>query len=427
MHEGLIGMHATRRALGRWHLPDASLRRERTAVAVNLIPAVVAVAGFAILKPHSDWSDVVMIAALCGISAVAYLAEARLKFGVLAFYGATFIAAFVALIVAGALPALLVWIVPDVISRFLLRREPRLSPGLVATVSSYALAVLLGSELIAMAHEPTGTAAAPSLYAAGLAMWTVNFCFARLTFAPYYQGISPAALMRDEFGALAPTALGMLAVGVVAGLAASSFGVLALAPLALVVSVPQIVLERMVSSNPAHDLDRIAATRLYAEAIADVMCLPRAQRREIACATAFIDSESGEGQRGLEWRDTDVSRAAFLALHSHERWAGNGWPAGLPAEAIPIGSRILAVAVEWASLTARDTARLSQADAMLALEAQSGHAFDPAVVAAAVRVVADESGFAAEPSFQPKLHRLPGPRAWRRGALPGLLLGPAGS
>ena len=263
-------------------------------------------------------------------------------------------------------------------------------------------------------------------------MWAVNFGSSRgSTFAPFYQGIASVGADRDDEFAASRAGRARDARG--RGRrrrsrprrsASSPWSPLALRDSAC----PQLVLERMASSRlRSTALERTAATRLYAEAMADVMCLPRAQRREIACATGFIDAAAGQGQHGLDWRHTDVSRAAFLALHSHERWAGNGWPAGLPAEAIPIGSRILAVAVEWASLTAHDTARLSQADAMLALEAQSGHAFDPAVVAAAVRVVADESGFASEPSFQPKLHRLPGPRAWRRGALPGLLPGPAGS
>ena len=424
MHEEL-STRAWKRVLGRWRLGDATRARGLTATAINVAPALVAILGYALIRPASDWGDPVMIAALCAVSALAYLAEARLKFGALAFYGATFIAAFVALIIAGALPALLVWIVPDLISRYLLRREPRFSPGLVATISSYALALLAGSALIQMAGEPAGTAAAPTLYAVGVAMWTINFCFARLTFAPYYQGIPPAVLIRDEFAALAPTALAMLLVGVIAGLAAAAVGVLALLPLAAVICVPQMVLEQMVSSEPVGRLDRPAATRLYSEAIADVLHLSRPQRREIACAAGMIDAAGRSDDRGLDWRHTDVSRAAFLALHSHERWAGNGWPAGLPAEAIPIGSRILAVAVEWAALTASDTARLSQADALLALEAQSGNSFDPAVVAAAVQVVEDESGFAIEPAFQPKLHRLPGPRSWRRGTLPGLLPRPA--
>ena len=45
-------------------------------------------------------------------------------------------------------------------------------------------------------------------------MWAVNFCFARLTFAPFYQRYRPTALVRDEFADLAPPVLGMLVVGV---------------------------------------------------------------------------------------------------------------------------------------------------------------------------------------------------------------------
>ncbi len=125
--------------------------------------------------------------------------------------------------------------------------------------------------------------------------------------------------------------------------------------------------------------------------------------------------------RGLDWREADVSRVAFLALHTRERWAGDGWPAGLPAEAIPRGSRILAVADAWAELTASGTQEMAQPEAILALAAQSGLAFDPEVVEAATRVVGDEEGFAREPGFQPKLHRLPVPRSMRRNALPAML------
>ena len=100
---------------------------------------------------------------------------------------------------------------------------------------------------------------------------------------------------------------------------------------------------------------------------------------------------------------------------------GRGWPAGLPAEAIPLGSRILSVARAWTHLTASGTLQLSQAEAMLSLSTQADREFDPLVVDAAIRVVADEAGFAREPSFQPKLHRMPLPRTVRRGALPTVL------
>lgn len=410
------------RVFRRWRPRDSSRRRELTAVALNVLPAAVAVIGFVVVSPSSDWSDPVLIAALVGVSGIAYLAEARLKVATLAFFGATLIVALVALAVAGPLPALLVWVVPDVIARFVLTREPRFSPGLVATVSSYALAVLAGAELLELAGSPTGAAIAPALYAAGIAMWVINFCFARLTFAPFYQGYRPASLIRDEFVDLAPAVLGMLVIGVGAALGVEYFGVLALAPLAAVIVVPQVALDQITRADSAARLARADAIRLYTAAIADVLGIGREERRELACAADLVQSaEDPITARGLDWRDADVSRVAFLALHSQERWAGGGWPAGLPAEAIPRGSRILAVADAWAELTAAGTPELSQADAMLALAAQSGRAFDPAVVDAAARVVGDEEGFARDPGFQPKLHRLPVPRSVRRGALPTML------
>ena len=73
----------------------------------------------------------------------------------------------------------------------------------------------------------------------------------------------------------------------------------------------------------------------------------------------------------------------MLALHAGERWAGTGWPAGLPADAIPFGSRILAVAKAWTDLTAKGTPEMTQAEAMLSLSAQSETDFDPLIVDAA--------------------------------------------
>jgi hypothetical protein len=392
------------------------------AIALNVVPACVAVAAFLIAAPASDWSDPVLIAALAGVSIVAYGAEARLKAANRVFFGASLIVALVTLGVAGPAPALLVRLVPDLIARFVLRSERWFSPGFVANGSSYALAVLVGAWLLELAGSPTGAEMAPSLYAAGVAMAAINFCFARLTFAPFYQGYRPAALIRDEFVDLAPAVLGMLIVGVIAAALVDAIGVSAVALLAAVIVVPQVALERITNRASAARLARADAMRLYTAAIADVLEMPRHERHELACAADLVRStDDPVNARGLDWRNADVSRIAFLALHSHERWAGDGMPAGLPAEAIPEGSRILAVADAWAGLTAAGTAEMSPSEAMLALAAQADLAFDPTVVAAAARVVEDEEGFAREPNFQPSLHRLPVPRSIRRGALPAVL------
>jgi hypothetical protein len=405
------------RVLHRWRAPDASHRRELTAIALNLFPLLLGLGGLALLVPHSDWGQPVLLASLAAVSAIAYGAEARLKAANRVFFGANLIVALVALAAIGPVAAFAIWLVPDLVTRFVLRTERRLSPGFAANVGSFALACLAGAGLIALAGSPGGTHIVPALYAAGIAMWAVNFCFARLTFAPYYQRYRPAALVRDEFAYLAPPVLGMLVVGVLTAVLVGSIGVLALAPLALVIVVPQAALERIAGAHSTADLTRSQAIGLYSAAIADVLSLSRNERRELAAAGKLL----APAEPGAAPELTEAPEATVLALHAHERWSGDGWPAALPAEAIPLGSRILAVAEAWAGLTARGTLELPQSEAILSLAAQSGSAFDPQVVDAAARVVGDEEGFAREPTFQPTLHRLRVPRGVRRTTLPAVL------
>ena len=405
------------RVLHRWRAPDASHQRELTAIALNLFPLLLGLGGLALLVPHSDWGQPVLLASLAAVSAIAYGAEARLKAANRVFFGANLIVALVALAAIGPVAAFVIWLVPDLLTRFVLRSERRLSPGFAANVGSFALACLAGAGLIALAGSPGGAHIVPALYAAGIAMWAVNFCFARLTFAPFYQRYRPTALVRDEFAYLAPPVLGMLVVGVLTAVLVGSIGVLALAPLALVIVVPQAALERIAGAHSTADLTRSQAIGLYSAAIADVLGLSRNERREIAAAGKLL----APAEPGAAPELTEAPEATLLALHAHERWSGDGWPAALPAEAIPLGSRILAVAEAWAGLTARGTLELPQSEAILSLAAQSGSAFDPQVVDAAARVVGDEEGFAREPTFQPTLHRLRVPRGVRRTTLPAVL------
>src|SRR4029079_19508138 len=130
---------------------------------------------------------------------------------------------------------------------------------------------------------------------------------------------------------------------VVAAVLVETIGVIALAPLALVILVPQAALERIAGGASAAYLNRSEAIRLYSAAIADVLEVPRAERRQLACAADIVAPSTDPLETpGLAWRrHEDASEAVLLALHARERWAGNGWPAGLPAEAIPPGTRLL--------------------------------------------------------------------------------------
>ena len=78
-------------------------------------------------------------------------------------------------------------------------------------------------------------------------------------------------------------------------------------------------------------------------------------------------------------------------LHHHERWDGKGYPHGLAGEAIPLGSRIIFVADAFEAITADRPYRPAQSvDAAIAeLRTNAGTQFDPAVVAALERYLAD--------------------------------------
>jgi hypothetical protein len=384
---------------------------------------LVAVAGLIALAPPSPDFDPVTALSLVLISGGAYLAEIRLKPGIIAFFGAGLAIVLVALATQGVYVALAVWLVPDVLGRFVLRVEPRFSPGFIATLGSYCLAVLAGGWILELAGDQSAWAMAPALYTAGLAMAVLNFTFARLTFAPFYWGDAPIALIRAEFFALLPVVMGMLLIGVVTAVCVDLVGVVALAPLAIVIVMPRLAVGSIAHTESVARLDRAEAMQVYVAAIADVLGLGRKERDQLACAADLIEPINGDtsGINGFDWSRAHVPGAAMLALHAGERWSGTGWPAGLPADAIPYGSRILAVAKAWTDLTAKGTPQLSQAEAMLALSAQAETEFDPRIVDAAFRVVADEAGFAEQPNFQPKLHEIRLPRQVRRGALPSVM------
>ncbi|HXV63130.1 MAG TPA: diguanylate cyclase, partial [Vicinamibacteria bacterium] len=71
-----------------------------------------------------------------------------------------------------------------------------------------------------------------------------------------------------------------------------------------------------------------------------------------------------------------------IVKHHHENWDGSGYPDGLEREAIPLGSRILAVADCYEALTARRVYRRSlDSEQALSIMKRESHKFDPRVFA----------------------------------------------
>lgn len=78
----------------------------------------------------------------------------------------------------------------------------------------------------------------------------------------------------------------------------------------------------------------------------------------------------------------ELAQIAEYILTHHEKWDGSGYPSGLKGEAIPLISRILAVADAYDAMTSDRPYRLAMpVEAALAeLERHAGTQFDPAIV-----------------------------------------------
>jgi HD-GYP domain-containing protein (c-di-GMP phosphodiesterase class II) len=115
----------------------------------------------------------------------------------------------------------------------------------------------------------------------------------------------------------------------------------------------------------------------------------------------FMRRHTIVGERILGAADA-LRPVASIVRSSHERWDGGGYPDGLAAEEIPLGSRIVFVCDAFdAMVTDRSYRRRSSVEQALAeLRRCSGTQFDPAVVAAFEKVVADPDPEPARPSAQ---------------------------
>ncbi len=85
---------------------------------------------------------------------------------------------------------------------------------------------------------------------------------------------------------------------------------------------------------------------------------------------------------------------APLVRHHHERWDGNGYPAGLRGETIPFGARLIHLCEAWDAMTSPTTYRsvLTTSQASEILVEKRGTQFDPELAPLFVRIVGDLTG-----------------------------------
>jgi putative nucleotidyltransferase with HDIG domain len=108
---------------------------------------------------------------------------------------------------------------------------------------------------------------------------------------------------------------------------------------------------------------------------------------------AIIKTHTIEGQRMLETIGGFMSEIGRIVRASHERWDGGGYPDGLRGEAIPLEARVVATCDAFNAMTTTRSYRraMSIVDATAELRRCSGSHFDPAIVAALLRAIADPS------------------------------------
>lgn len=144
---------------------------------------------------------------------------------------------------------------------------------------------------------------------------------------------------------------------------------------------------------------RIAAYR--AIALARRLGLERAEIDDVALAAELqgigllAGTEADRARTGeqIVAAASGLAPVATLIRASGERFDGSGTPDGLAAEEIPLGARIIAVAVAFATLTAPHRGRpaRSSAEALTELRGEAGAHFDPGVVEALARDLDQEA------------------------------------
>jgi two-component system, cell cycle response regulator len=115
--------------------------------------------------------------------------------------------------------------------------------------------------------------------------------------------------------------------------------------------------------------------------------------------TAMIRSHTVEGERIIA-AAPGLASVAALVRSSAEHYDGSGYPDGLAGDAIPLGSRLISVAVAFAAMTSPRSGRepMGHGEALAELRRNSGSQFDPRVVEALARDVAEETVPAVTPA-----------------------------
>jgi len=171
---------------------------------------------------------------------------------------------------------------------------------------------------------------------------------------------------------------------------------------AAAMGMPRSFLEMLLLAAPLHDIGKIGipdSVLLKPGPLSDdewaIMkrhceigeCILREQSKVVVPLFDWYAVEPRSMKNTLENRDPVLDMAATIALTHHEKWDGGGYPQGLIGEAIPLESRIVAVADVFDALTSNRPYRSArpEEEALSIIENSVGSHLDPRVHAALIR------------------------------------------
>lgn len=198
--------------------------------------------------------------------------------------------------------------------------------------------------------------------------------------------------------------------------------------IAAAMGMPRSFLEMLLLAAPLHDIGKIGipdCVLLKPSSLTDeewvIMqrhceigeCILREQSKVVVPLFDWYDADSSSMKNTLENRDPVLEMAATIAMSHHEQWDGHGYPQGLAGEAIPLESRIVAVADVFDALTSNRPYRPArpEEEALSMMEAMVGSHFDPRVYDAFIRSLSEirtiRARFADDRAAFPELKERP--------------------
>jgi len=147
----------------------------------------------------------------------------------------------------------------------------------------------------------------------------------------------------------------------------------------MAMGLSEVKIRKVKEAGYLHDIGKIVISEKLANKYSD---LTDQEQKELA-------QHPITGYRILNSFDNTLDLAESILAH-HEKWDGSGYPKGLKGMEIPLSARIIAVADRYDVMTSKQ-GQLSSEAALGELEKKAGTEFDPIVVNAFVKIMAQKS------------------------------------